>query len=60
MNNVSNDPKDLLVPVKTFCKAFPFHFICDQELSLVQSGEGEFVGALVYLGLESRERKAAS
>uniref|UniRef100_T1KFI7 guanylate cyclase n=2 Tax=Tetranychus urticae TaxID=32264 RepID=T1KFI7_TETUR len=40
VNSISNETKDLLITMKIFCKAFPFHFICDSNLQIVQLGEG--------------------
>ncbi|EEC13610.1 adenylate and guanylate cyclase, putative [Ixodes scapularis] len=31
---------DLAVSVSTFCRAFPFHFMCDRQLRLTQLGRG--------------------
>lgn len=39
--HLSRNPSDLLIPVSVFCRAFPFHFLCDQELRLLQIGSGE-------------------
>lgn len=36
----SNSPEDLAVSVFTFCRAFPFHFMCDRHLRLTQMGRG--------------------
>ncbi|KAL3267122.1 hypothetical protein HHI36_011262 [Cryptolaemus montrouzieri] len=44
---------DLLVDVATFCKAFPWHFVIDRRLELVQLGSGFmqlFGSVLVSLG----------
>ena len=40
--HLSRNPQDLLIPVSVFCKAFPFHFLCDQELRLLQIGSGNY------------------
>lgn len=37
---VSSDPKDLQMSNKTFCEMFPWHFIMDENLELVQLGTG--------------------
>ncbi|CAG2164097.1 unnamed protein product [Oppiella nova] len=39
-NSLSNDPHNLCMSVRTFSRAFPFHFICDPSLKLVQIGSG--------------------
>ena len=39
--HLSRSPEDLLIPVRTFCRAFPFHFLCDQDLKLLQIGSGK-------------------
>lgn len=39
-DRLSNDPRDLFMSVRTFSRAFPFHFICDTDLRLVQIGSG--------------------
>lgn len=36
----SANPEDLAVSVATFCRAFPFHFMCDRQLKLTQLGMG--------------------
>ncbi|XP_042145590.1 head-specific guanylate cyclase [Ixodes scapularis] len=36
----SINPEDLAVSVSTFCRAFPFHFMCDRQLRLTQLGRG--------------------
>ncbi|XP_054929748.1 guanylate cyclase soluble subunit alpha-2 isoform X2 [Dermacentor andersoni] len=36
----SANPEDLAVSVATFCRAFPFHFVCDRQLKLTQLGLG--------------------
>jgi len=46
--NLSKDPKDLLIPMSTFCKTFPFHFLCDRRLKLIQLGEGKFSFSLFF------------
>ncbi len=38
--SLSSDPQKLLITVLTFRRAFPFHFICDQNLRFVQIGSG--------------------
>lgn len=38
--HLSRNPEDLMIPVSVFCKAFPFHFVCDNELKLCQIGSG--------------------
>lgn len=40
-DHLSTKPADFLVPVVTFCKAFPFHFLCDRHLALLQIGSGK-------------------
>lgn len=39
-NSMSNEPQKLFMSVQTFSRAFPFHFICDTDLRLVQIGSG--------------------
>ncbi|KAK6637199.1 hypothetical protein RUM44_007613 [Polyplax serrata] len=36
----STMPEDLTIGVSTFCKAFPWHFILDRELNIIQIGNG--------------------
>lgn len=36
----STNPEDLALDVATFCRAFPFHFMCDRQLKLTQLGMG--------------------
>ncbi|KAH9374046.1 hypothetical protein HPB48_005315 [Haemaphysalis longicornis] len=36
----STNPEDLALEVATFCRAFPFHFMCDRQLKLTQLGMG--------------------
>lgn len=38
--HLSRSPQDLMIPVNVFCKAFPFHFICDPDLKILQIGSG--------------------
>ncbi|CAN8006598.1 unnamed protein product, partial [Ixodes hexagonus] len=38
--SASANPEDLAVSVPTFCRAFPFHFMCDRQLRLTQLGRG--------------------
>nr|QNG40945.1 soluble GCY-like 6 [Placozoa sp. H4] len=38
--NVSTSPKDLKILPATFCKAFPFHFIINRDMVLIQVGSG--------------------
>ncbi|KXJ79976.1 hypothetical protein RP20_CCG026898 [Aedes albopictus] len=38
--SVSSDTKDLKMDNDFFCKAFPWHFIMDENLNLVQVGQG--------------------
>ena len=40
-SNISAEPKDLLIPLGLFCKAFPFHFIFDTKLTITQLGSGK-------------------
>lgn len=35
-----SQPEQLLMSVNTFCRVFPFHFICDQNLRFIQYGSG--------------------
>lgn len=37
---LSNEAKDLRIGVASFCKAFPWHFVVDRQLELVQLGVG--------------------
>ena len=39
--HLSRNPEDLMIPVSVFCKAFPFHFLCDSNLCLLQIGSGK-------------------
>ena len=39
-DHLSNEPRNLFMSVHTFSRAFPFHFICDTDLRLVQIGSG--------------------
>ncbi|KAH9507826.1 Guanylate cyclase soluble subunit alpha-2 [Bulinus truncatus] len=36
--NLSTDPRDSRIGVRTFCVSFPFHFIFDSELKIIQLG----------------------
>ena len=38
--HLSRNPQDLMIPVSVFSKAFPFHFLCDSDLRLLQIGSG--------------------
>ncbi|RWS31956.1 guanylate cyclase beta 1 subunit-like protein [Leptotrombidium deliense] len=38
--SISNDPRNLQIPMSTFCKALPFHFIADHNLKCIQLGQG--------------------
>lgn len=38
--SISNYPNDLIMGAATFCKAFPWHFVIDENLNLVQLGKG--------------------
>lgn len=40
VRHVSSDPKDLQMSNKTFSEMFPWHFIMDENLELVQLGAG--------------------
>lgn len=42
LKTISNDPNQFQMSVRTFCRAFPFHFMCDSRLRFVQIGSGEF------------------
>lgn len=37
---LSDQPADLKIGVASFCKAFPWHFVLDRRLQLVQIGAG--------------------
>lgn len=39
--HLSRNPEDLMIPVSVFCKAFPFHFLCDSNLCILQIGSGK-------------------
>ncbi|XP_064482214.1 guanylate cyclase soluble subunit alpha-1-like [Ornithodoros turicata] len=36
----SVNPEDLAISVATFCRAFPFHLMCDHHLQVTQMGRG--------------------
>lgn len=38
--SISNNAEDLSMNSMTFCKAFPWHFIMNEQLELVQMGRG--------------------
>lgn len=40
VRSVSSNPKDLQMSNKTLCEMFPWHFIMDENLELVQLGAG--------------------
>ncbi|UXI22809.1 hypothetical protein NH340_JMT08752 [Sarcoptes scabiei] len=45
--DLNNRPEQLVMAVDTFRKVFPFHFVCDQNLRLIQygTGMGKILGA---------------
>lgn len=51
LKTISNDPNQFQMSVRTFCRAFPFHFMCDSRLRFVQIGSGElnFEQLLLFL-----------
>ncbi|XP_071056075.1 head-specific guanylate cyclase [Onthophagus taurus] len=40
LSSITSTPGDLRMGVPTFCKAFPWHFVIDRRLELVQLGSG--------------------
>ena len=49
--HLSRSPQDLMIPVSVFCKAFPFHFLCDSQLRLLQIGSGTSTFISIFLFL---------
>lgn len=52
---ISRSAVDSKIGTRTFCTTFPFHFIIDQKLDIVQIGEGLYKH--VDLGKARRDRK---
>ncbi|XP_045104238.1 head-specific guanylate cyclase-like [Portunus trituberculatus] len=40
INAASSNPKDSKISVSSFCKAFPWHFVCDRNMRITQLGSG--------------------
>lgn len=49
IKSISNDPHQLQMSMATFCRAFPFHFMCDQHLRFVQIGLGQYQYLFAFL-----------